>query len=196
MWSLLRSIGSLSFGSVYYAFLMVYYTWMAMPLILGSVAGYKFYSFYQATQNDRYAHSKLHSPQGRRAGQATSEFMDWLGEVGRALGSVSILGTLVRSRLGITKKAPLPGSVVRRPTSNERIEEVMASLQAAALSSVPSIRKTRSLRRHNEPAVGGTPSDEPALTNDDTGPNNATPKPDVNNEATTETGEPNGTINQ
>lgn len=196
MWSLLRSLGSLSFGSIYYAFLMGYYTWMVMPLVLGSFAGYKFYSFYQTTQNDRYAHSKLHSPQGRRAGQATSEFVDWLGEVGRALGSLSILGTLVRSRLGITKKAPLPGSVARRPTSNERIEEVKASLQAAASSSVPAIRKTRSLRRHNEPAVveSTAPTDEPGAKNDglsNEATSETTPTPNPGNETTSETVEPN-----
>lgn len=146
MWSLLASLGSFSFASLYYCFMLSYYAWMCFPVIGATLGAYKFYTFYHTTSEDRYMHSLLTSPFKRRLGQATSELMDWTCDLVRALTSISYVATLVRSRLGITKKAPAP---TIRPTSSQRIRDVKASLQAAGAT----IPRTRSLKRHNEPLV-------------------------------------------
>lgn len=131
---------------------------MLVPVMGVFVGGYKFYTFYNTTTEDAYLHSKLSSPQARRAAQATSEFIDWGCKLAVALGSISFLGTLARSRLGITKRAPGP-SARRTPTSGERIQAVKESLRAAAAVrsgatpdavDQPPIPRTRSLKRYKE----------------------------------------------
>jgi len=159
MWSLLAALGSFSFASMYYCFLISYYTWMMLPVAGTTLAAYKFYSFYQTTTEDRYMHSKLTTASRRRAGQAASEFVDWVCDLVRALSSVSFVGTLVRSRLGITKKAPSP---TIRPSSSQRIRDVKASLQAAATCQAGGIPRTRSLKRHDEPTTLATADDHVA----------------------------------
>lgn len=166
MWSLLLSLGSFSVSSLYYFFLLSYCAWAVTPIVGGSLAAYKFYTFYQTTSEDNYMHSKLLTPTRRRLGQATSEFVDWMCDLIRAMSSLSFFGTLVRSRLGITKKA---SASIIRPSASQRIRDVKASLQAAATSQADGIPKTRSLQRHglSNTSLGST-SDTSHTTNEST----------------------------
>jgi len=155
MWSFLSSLSTFSFSSIYYMFLLFSYVWSLLPIGVGSLCAYKFYSLYSTTDSERYIHSKYTSSKARRLTQATSEFFEWTTDCVHALRFVDCLPTIIRVKFGITRKAPPPSAP--KPSGEERVSQVRASLQAAAANrssggegNEATIPRTRSIKRYND----------------------------------------------